>query len=364
MNEPSRALTIDGDLSTVHYVEMTGPTAHFPEVFRGQEDFYNPRIKELRQRYRIGPLLKGTSKDWKKILQLRHWIHTQWPTDQQARFSGDAFAILEKAKEGVGFHCAHSMTVQQAVLSSFGFVCRNLGVDRNPRTYGSGFHHGVNEVWSNELVKWVVVDAQYDVHFERGGVPMSALELHEAVRQDGARGVLKVKGVRRRRVEMEDKAAPEATTGNYWWVSYQVRTDPFTHPHWAGGNHMAVYDSDTFRSEIWTRERGGGKRAPHWAYDADAFIKVRDRNQIEWTPGVPEIRLSQKEEHALQVVCRSATPNLKCYRYRIDKSGWRNSDDGRFEWGLKKKKKSTLELHTRNLFGVDGPTVSASTELR
>lgn len=361
MNEPSRALAIEGDLGTVQHVTVHGPVASFPEVFRGFEDAHNPRIKELRQRYRIGALLKGTSKDWKKILQLRNWVHKQWPIDQQARFQGDAFEILDEAKNGTGFHCAHSMIVQYAVLTSFGFVARNLGVDRNPRTYGSGFHHGVNEVWSNELGKWVVLDAQYDIHFERGGVPMSALEVHEAIRQDGARGVVKLKGPRRRPVDMEDEDSPEATTGNYWWVSFNVRTDSFTHPHWAGGNHLAVYDNEAFRSETWTRERGNGKRDPHWAYDADAFIKVRDRSQIEWTPGVPDLRLSQEDEAELRVTCRSATPNLQCYRYRIDRGRWRNSEDGRFDWPLKKAK-STLELHTRNAFGVDGPTVKATAE--
>ncbi len=54
---------------------------------------------------------------------------------------------------------------------------------------GRSLHHGVNEVWSSDHAKWVLFDAKYDVHFERDGVPQSELELHEAVRVDGGRGI-------------------------------------------------------------------------------------------------------------------------------------------------------------------------------
>src|SRR5262249_53155867 len=169
-----------------------GPAFHGPEHFPGIEDFHNPRIKRIRQEYKIDTIVEGEANEFRRMLKLRHWVHTRWPIDNLQKFSGDAFAILEKAKTGAGFHCTHSMTVQHAVMTAMGYVARDLGVDRDHESLGRSVHHGVNEVWSNQYAKWVILDAKYDVHFERGGVPLSALELHERTRS-GARDIVNLR---------------------------------------------------------------------------------------------------------------------------------------------------------------------------
>ena len=121
---------------------------------------------------------------------------------------GDAFEILEKAKTGAGFYCTHSMRVQHAVMTAMGYVVRDLGVDSDHLVFGKSNHHGVNEVWSNEYAKWVLLDAKYDIHFERAGVPLSALELHEAVRADLGKGIVKVAGTGPARGPYERSGVP------------------------------------------------------------------------------------------------------------------------------------------------------------
>ena len=363
MTEACRPLHIEIADASIAAATVTGPEAHFPEIFHGFEDYYHPRLRTLRRRYRIDEAIEDDADEFRKILELRHWVHSQWPSDQAQSFSGDAFAILEEAKKGTGFHCAHSMIVQEAVFSAFGFVARNLGVDRNRRGPGTGFHHGVNEVWSNSYAKWVLMDAQYDFHFERDGVPLSALEVHEAVRTDGGQGVVKAKGIGRRRAAMDNPKEPEATVHNYWWVSYHIRPDTFTHPHWTGGSRLVVFDSPAFRRTTWYRQAGRGKWRKHWAYAADAFIRTRDRHQVEWTPGVPGFRIRQIAPGELAVQVHSATPNFRAYRVRINGGRWRNSADGRMRWKLRKGE-NTLDVHTRNLFGVDGPVVTAAVTVR
>ena len=357
MSKDSRPLHIDGADGRIVRAEVSGPEVHLPEVFHGFEDYYNPRLKRLRKKYGIDGAVEGESNEFRKIIKLRHWVHSQWPIDNSQSFSGDALAILEKARTGAGFHCAHCMVVQEAVLSAFGLVARCLGVDRNHRDLGHSAHHGVNEVWSNDYAKWVLLDAKYDIHFERDRVPLSALELHEAVRADGGADVVKVKGMNRRKVPMDNPKRPEGTVRSYWWVSYHVRQDTFTHPHWTGGSKLVIFDNAAFRRTTWYRH-SGKKRVKHWAYAADAFIPTRDRGQIEWTPGVPQFRIRQTAPGELAVQMRSATPNFKAYRFRMDGGAWRNSADGRVRWKLREGE-NTLEACTRNLFGVDGPTVVA-----
>ncbi len=360
MATKDRPLSVDGMDGRIARATVSGPQAHLPEYFQGFEDYYNPRIKELRCRYKIDRAVKGEKNEFRKILKLRHWVHSQWPIDDSQSFSGDAFAILEHAKTGAGFHCAHSMVVQQAVMSVYGLVARNLGVDRNDKDLGKSAHHGVNEVWSNDYAKWVLLDAKYDIHFEQRGVPLSALEVHEAVRS--GRRVVKVKGVGRKKLPMNNPQRPEGTIRSYWWVSYHIRQDTFTQPHWSGGSRLVIFDNEAFRRTTWYRSNSS-RNVKHWAYQAGAFIAVKDARQINWTPGVPALRVRQVAAEALAVRLGSATPNFKTYRCRIDGGAWRNSPDGHLRWKLHKGA-NTLEVHTRNLFGVDGPLVTATVRLR
>jgi hypothetical protein len=163
-------------------VEIRGPEFHGPPSSEDFEDFSSPDIARLRKEYRLDDVVRGETSEFQKQLKLRHWVHSRWPIDNDQTFSGDVFAILEKAKTGSGFYCTHSMRVQHAVMTAMGYVVRDLGVDSDHLVFGKSNHHGVNEVWSNEYAKWVLLDAKYDVHYERAGIPLSALELHEAAR--------------------------------------------------------------------------------------------------------------------------------------------------------------------------------------
>lgn len=198
---------------------LEGPAFHAPPFPVGVEDHAHPRLARLRREYRLPAVLRGAQSEFERLLRLRHWVHTRWPIDNAQNFQGDAFAILEHAKTGAGFHCHHAMVVQHAVLAACGFVVRDLGVDRDFRLLGRSSHHGVNEVWSNTFAKWVVFDAKYDIHFERRGVPLSAAELHAAARSGQVRGIVKVQGLRRRKTAMENPRKVEGSGLGYWWVS-------------------------------------------------------------------------------------------------------------------------------------------------
>ncbi len=352
-----RPLDVEGAKPSVRKATLSGPRFVAPEVFHGHEDFHHPRMKRLREEYRLEEAVRGEESDFRRMLRLRAWVHSRWPIDNNQNFSGDAFAILEKAKEGAGFHCAHSMTVQYAVMTAMGHVARNLGTDADHEKFGKSRHHGVNEVWSNEHAKWVLLDAKYDVHFERDGVPLSALEVHDAVRSGKTEGVLTVRGVDRRTESLGGPDSIEASPDNYWWISYHVRSDTFTQPHWSGGSRLVVPDNDAFRTTVWQRGGASGL-AKHWAYGANAFIPVKEARQIEWTPGVPGLRVTQKADGALEVRLQSATPNFKEYEVRVQGRGWAPCPEGRAAWSLEKGE-NTLEVRTRNLFGIAGPPVKA-----
>src|SRR5262249_10953796 len=149
----------------------------------------------------------------------------------------------------------------------------------------------VNEVWSNEHAKWVLVDAKYDIHFERDRVPLSALDLHEAARFDGGKSVVKVQGRGRDAVPMKGLEYPTSSVLSYWWVSYYLPHNTFTQPP-TGKSRLVTWDNEAFRSTTWFRGSGDDLKE-HWAYAAKTFVTTRDRRQIEWTPGVSDLTVRQ-----------------------------------------------------------------------
>jgi hypothetical protein len=336
-------------------VVIRGPQFHGPRSSDDFEDFASPRIPRLREEYRLDEVVRGETSEFQKLLKLRHWVHSRWPIDNDQNFSGDAFAILEKAKAGAGFHCSHSMRVQHAVMTAMGYVVRDLGVDSNHLVFGKSNHHGVNEVWSNEYAKWVLLDAKYDIHFERAGIPLSALELHEAARADQGKGIVKVQGPDRHEVPMKGLEFPTSSVLGYWWISYNPGLKTFTGKNDTRG--VVVFDSAEFRSTRWFRDTDRGLR-DHWAYGANTFVPVSDRHQINWSVGVPDVKIRQAAPGEVDVTFFSVTPNLETYRMRLNNGSWQDVAGDRWHWKLNPGE-NVLHVRTRNRFGVEGPVVTA-----
>jgi len=77
---------------------VSGPQFHGPELFAAVEDYHNPRLKRLRDEYGLDKVLAGEPSEFKKLLKLRHWVHTRWQIDNDQEFDGDAFAISKRRR--------------------------------------------------------------------------------------------------------------------------------------------------------------------------------------------------------------------------------------------------------------------------
>jgi hypothetical protein len=160
---------------------------------------------------------------------------------------------------------------------------------------------------------------------------------------------------------MDGLGFPFTSAIGYWWVSYHVRQNTFTEPL-GNESRLVIFDNDAFRQTTWYRKRGG-VLAKHWAYDAQAFVPTSERRQIEWTPGVPELRVRQTAPAVLEVRHTSVTPNLKATQVRIDGGDWRALHESNFTWRLREGD-NRLEVRTRNVLDVDSPIVTAAVTLK
>ncbi len=111
--------------------------------------------------------------------------------------------MLAESPHGGSYHCGHFMTMQNAVLNVMGHVSRCIFAAAGEKERRLSGAHGINEVWVNSLAKWVVLDAELDSHFEKAGVPLSALEIRDEVLADGAKMVFRHEGVGRKQLPRE-----------------------------------------------------------------------------------------------------------------------------------------------------------------
>jgi hypothetical protein len=340
-----------GSSGTYELIEVSNPVFRGNHLFVSHENLRSPRFRQLRDRYGLDKVVEGRMNEFERILLLRHWLktHIRIENDHPTVTRGDAFGILDAALEGGGFHCAHFMVVQNAVLNAFGYVTRCLGVGPGGTPDSPGGHHGVNEVWSNDYRKWVLIDAKYDIHFEKEGIPLSALEVRDELLRNDAADLVCVRGPDRRPVDGPEE--PEGGPVTYRWLTWEIQGD--RHSNWPAFHSSAlVFLEDEYaRSHTWWRR---GRTNKHWAYDAGYFVPTRHRNWIEWTPNVLYVTVSV-EQGRIRGTITSCTPNLREYQVREEPGGDWLPIDPHFTLPLSRERHEWL-LRSINLAGVAGPS--------
>jgi hypothetical protein len=152
----------------------------------------SPRLKLLRERYQLDKVIAPGKTEMEQLMLLRYWVRNQWHTawgNHPAAWMPpwDALVILEsKDQPDCLTMCTHYACVFTQCCLALGWNARHCILD----------HHCVSEVWVEQHGKWVMMDAgnsaeRVDVglHFERGGVPLSARELHLAHRDGQTDGI-------------------------------------------------------------------------------------------------------------------------------------------------------------------------------
>lgn len=120
-----------------------------------------------------------------------------------------------------------------------------------------------------------------------------------------------------------------------------------------------MFDNAAFRGTTWHRDHGAGL-TKHWAYAAKAFLAT-DLHQIEWTPGVPDLRIFTVAPGDRDVNLRTATPNFETNVVCLNGGQSRAVADGHLRW-KPPPGENTLQVGSRNRFGVEGPPATTSAE--
>jgi hypothetical protein len=268
---------------------------------------------------------------------------------------GSAECILDEAIKGHGFHCGHYMVVQNAVMNAYGHIARCLGAGEGVADGFAEGHHGINEIWLNTFNKWFLSDAKYNYHFEKDGIPLSALEIRDAYLNNKAANITLMKGPDRVPAEFYpelNNRTKELFARTYTWISWDKYNNRYI--NWPNdSSDLVMYQDAYFENHVWIRD---GK--PHWAYNTPYLHLTSDRKAIEWTPNTISSEVSIEGGKA-RIELNSLTPNLKTYQMKVlldgdpVTSGWKDvSNDLDIEL---KRNRNEIVFRVVNLAGVTGP---------
>lgn len=322
------------------------------QIFFQFEDIASPAFVELNRRFAFAESVQGLEDEFQRILRLRQWIFNTLKVDaSKPNPPLDAISILAQGPLGGPFECSHSMIAQNAVMNAMGYVTRCLqpGPGQEQNTYLAAGNHGVNEVWSNKHRKWFLSDAEFDGHFEKGGVPLSALEIRDEYLKNEGKDVDLVVGPERKKVKPRLLFSPHT----YRFVSYEIAGDRHTQSGWNSGA-LAVWEDEYFKTHTWYRWSTPleGKAPMHWALRRNFFVRVAHRDWIEWTPNIVNVR-AEIQGASARVCLRSNTPNFERHEMRRPGGRWEKVGT---DFALQLEgRRVEREFRSINVAGVAGP---------
>lgn len=145
------------------------------------------RIAAIREEFALDAVIAGAETELATILALKRWVRSRWDHgwSMSYRTVQDALDILREAGRGEQFNCGHYSRVFVACATALGIPARQVSLGLAgcsfPRGHDVGnVGHSVAEAWCNDLGRWLAIDCDLNVHYERDGRPLSALQVHDA----------------------------------------------------------------------------------------------------------------------------------------------------------------------------------------
>jgi hypothetical protein len=322
------------------------------------DSFGNPKLKELRERYRLDELVAPGRDEFERQVLLMDWTHRQFKKfGRPSTNCHGALAILGAIGEGHTFFCAHYVEVLVSAAASLGWVDRSLALRRHQgvNKVGGSTEHSVTEMWSNQHRKWVMFDPTSNMILETNGVPLNAWEIRQEWFYRAGTNLVFVVGKDRRRYRKSDL--------------------PIVLGYFAGFGELAVHPDEFDKYGFIGYIPNTGLMDSGYDYAKMFITKDVLCDGTKWhvrtLPANPAVdpyfpigqaALSlQDEGSSIRVALKTLTPNFKRYEIRVDGGAWKDSGDN-FLWPVNPGS-NRLEVRTLNQFGVQRPISTAQIDV-
>lgn len=343
----------------VERAEANAPAAIPPRLPFAMFNYDDGAMVGLRENFHLQNVVAGAPDEWAAQLMLKEWVHDHIQDGEPKQNASHAQDILDFAAKGGKFWCTYYAITYVETAQALGWQARPIGVDRRHGPEGLGSkHHGVAEVWSNQFNKWVVIDAQSNLHFEKKGVPLSAWEIRaESLKNNGAD------------VDRVVSAPPHTekkTHGMAWWTwKDQDETSEYfwlyvtDHANMGtdGSTWKLVFPQDSANAhETWYQnDSDSGRGVPHLGYAKNIFLKTEHIEDAYWTVGVTKVDVKDASKGLIRFALESYCPNRSGYEVSFDeRNPERVKDETSLKWNLHQGR-NTLRLHTISRGNIRGP---------
>jgi hypothetical protein len=344
------AITLGGRNATLRRLE-TLPYIESEYTKRFKFDsFDNPKLKELREQYRLDEVVAPGKDEFERQVLLMDWTHRQFTRfGRPSTNCHGALAILGAVGDGHTFFCAHYAEVLVSAAASLGWVDRSLALRRHQgvNKNGGSTEHSVTEMWSNQHRKWVMFDPTSKMVLETNGVPLNAWEIRQEWFYRGGTNLVFVVGKERKRYRKSDlpivlgyfSGFGELTVDpdepdKYGFIGYIPNTDLMN----AGYDYAKMFitkDALCDGTKWHVRTLPANPAADSYFPMGQAALSLR------------------AEGGSIRVALKTLTPNFKRYEVRVDGGEWKTTGED-FIWPVHMDS-NRLEARTVNQFGVTGP---------
>jgi len=357
----SPALLVDAAASAgyvARQVETDIPRAVRPRLPFSSFSYEDSLVSVLRNSYNLESVVEGARDEWQAQQMLKHWVHSRIANGTPTVEARHAAEILKHAASGRKFWCTYYAITYVECALALGWQARKLGLDRYHGAEGLGSkHHGAAEVWSNKYGKWVYIDPQSDLHFEKRGIPLSAWEIRAEWMKNKGAEVDHVVGVAPDTVLKNPAVVwwdlpEEDETALFFWLYYADNAREWNEE----GSCRFIFPQDSANAGLkWYQndyERNASRL--HTGYLKDLFLPTERIEDVYWTVGIVEASLTAAERGRIFLSLESYCPDFESFEASFDNSAWRKVENpAELAWTLKKGENS-LALRTRNLAGVTG----------
>ena len=296
------------------------------------ENYDNPRLKQIREMYRLDEVVAAGKDEYEKQLLLMEWIYNRWDFGHaKERYNlKDPFEILEFAGREHKFQCMHSAAVMQAVVNSMGWVARQMAIPQ----------HTFNEIWSNQHRRWIMFDATSNYIPQKAGQPLNTFELRQSLLYDAGKDTFSIKMAGG---QITSKPKSVSYGQRLLFVGYIPNTDSL------------VRGPDYGKMFITKDKLCEGKKWHTRECPADPAVEPYfPINQAALTLAA--------EGDKLAVALGTMTPNFKEFRVRLDGGAWKPLQGTTYPWSLHEGS-NLLEAVSVNKFEVPGPASTVVVEV-
>jgi hypothetical protein len=315
------------------------------------DSFSNPRLWELRNKYKLDEVVAPGKVEFEKQVLLMHWAHRQFRSfgHPSTNVQG-ALGILNAIQQGHTFFCSQYAQLFVSAAASLGWVDRPLALRRHQGVAkGGSSEHTSTEIWSNQYGKWVMLDPTSNMYLEKEGKPLNAYEIRqEWFYHDGHDLTFVIANKRYKKAELPVFLQRFAGFGNltvdpdeldkYGFTAYIPNTDLMDSGFDYG--KMFIVKDKLCDGTLWHERIVPSNPAvdPYFPIDQAALTLAADGKEIT-------------------AQLKTLTPNFKEYQVRVDNGHWKPSQD-KFAWPTHSGM-NHLEARIANQFGITGPISTA-----